>query len=420
MFKQKPEVLVVGAGPVGLVTALFLAKSGIRVQIADTGRRACAHSYALGLHPQTLKLLDEHGWLAAVREQAYPIRQIGLFDDVGRRAHIAYDRAYDRQSENAYLSVLSQSCLEGVLEQALREQGIQVQWRHEAVNLIDSDEGVRVTLNRLESDEWTTVKSIDMTVPFVIGADGHNSRVRRALNLEFPETGPARYYTVFEFKTDADLDHELRIVLGKRTTDILWPLPGGYCRWAFEMPGYDHSQVPARRAKERSAHSEWGHLTEVSEESIGTLLEERAPWFDGGVEKFTWRTLVRFEQRLAPRFGRGRIWLAGDAAHLAGPAGVQSMNMGILEGRDLAAGIAGILREGASVHSLEGYNQSWSRTWQQLHGLNAGLVATPEADVWIAENAGRLLPCLPGSGRELETLAGHLGLELRPLAQQAS
>jgi 2-polyprenyl-6-methoxyphenol hydroxylase-like FAD-dependent oxidoreductase len=284
------------------------------------------------------------------------------------------------------------------LEQALREQGVQVQWGHEIVDLVDSDEGVRVTSNELESE----------LVPFVIGADGYNSRVRRALNLAFPEAGPAQQYAIFEIKTDADLDHELRIVWGDRTTDILWPLPDGYCRWAFEIPG---GHFLMAREKDRASHSKWGDLPQLSEESIGTLLEERAPWFDGGVEKFTWRTLVRFERRLAPRFGQGRIWLVGDAAHLTGPAGVQSMNMGFLEGHDLAEAIARILNEGASLHSLEEYNRHCTCTWRQLLGLDGGLVGTPEADVWVSENAHRLLSCLPGRGRALDTLAGHLGLQ---------
>ena len=433
MFKHKPEVLVVGAGPVGLFTALSLARRGTRIQILDTGRRACSHSYALGLHPQTLKLLQENRLLAPVLAHAYPIWRIGLFDSTGRRAHIAFDQ----QSEYSCLAVLPQSHLEQLLEQALLDEGVQVQWRHEAVNLVESDEGVRVTVNKLESesrgfvmarDEFTVSKTTEVTVPFVVGADGHNSQVRRAMNMDFPEVGPAQHYAVFEFKTDVDLDHELRIVLGERTTDVLWPLPGGYCRWGFQLPDQartcaDHESErrpeASKRAKERSPHSEWGYLPEVSEESIASLIEERAPWFDGSVEKFSWRTMVRFERRLVPRFGQGRIWLAGDAAHLTGPAGVQSMNMGFLEGNDLALAMERILYEAASRDYMEGYNQAWTRRWRRLQGLDVEFAGTPETDFWVAQNADRLLPCLPAQGAELEILAGHLGLILQPHAARS-
>jgi 2-polyprenyl-6-methoxyphenol hydroxylase-like FAD-dependent oxidoreductase len=377
MFNKKPEVLVVGAGPVGLFTALSLAKKGTRVQILDTGARACSHSYALGLHPQTLKLLQEAGLLGPVLAHAYPIWRIGLFDANGRRAHIALDRP----DEYACLAVLPQNRLEEALEQALLDEGLQVDWRHEAANIVDTEDGVRVTINQLESEsrgfvlareECTVARSADITVPFVIGADGHNSQVRRAINLEFPELGPAQHYAVFEFKTDADLDHELRIVLGDGTTDVLWPLPDGRCRWSFQLTD-DPGRFGLKRAKERETHSEWGYLPQVSEESIAGLLEERAPWFEGSVEKFAWRTLVRFERRLVPRFGQGRVWLAGDAAHVTGPVGVQSMNMGMLEGHDLALAMERILNEAASLDYLEGYNEVWTRRWRQLQGLAAHL-----------------------------------------------
>ena len=207
--------------------------------------------------------------------------------------------------------------------------------------------------------------------------------------------GPAQAYAVFEFTTDADLDHER--------------LPGGRCRWSFEMPEFATGRFP-KRAKDRSPHSEWGYLPELSGESIGTLLEERAPWFDGGVERFSWRTLVRFEHRLAPRFGTGHIWLVGDAAHLTGPAGVRSMNMGFLEGHDLASAITRILNEAAPLQHPEGFNESWTRTWRQLLGLDSGFEATPEADNWVSQNADRLLQCLPGHGSEMGFLAGQLGL----------
>jgi hypothetical protein len=96
------------------------------------------------------------------------------------------------------------------------------------------------------------------------------------------------------------------------------------------------------------------------------------------------------------------------------------MNMGFLEGHDLGSALERILNEAASMHYLDGYNAVWTRRWRQLQGLDAEFVATPETDEWIAENAHRLLPCLPAQGRELQTLAAHLGLVLNPVRAQAS
>ena len=95
-------------------------------------------------------------------------------------------------------------------------------------------------------------------VPYVIGTDGHDSFVRRALNIPFPEIGPAHYYRTFEFKSDFDLHHEVRVVLAENSTDILWALQDGYCRWSFQLPG--SSDVTAESMKEKLLSSGLGHF----------------------------------------------------------------------------------------------------------------------------------------------------------------
>jgi 2-polyprenyl-6-methoxyphenol hydroxylase-like FAD-dependent oxidoreductase len=239
--------------------------------------------------------------------------------------------------------------------------------------------------------------------------------VRRAANIDFPEVGAARYYAVFEFKSDYDARNEMRLALGEQTTDVLWPIPGGFCRWSFELPGYSDPDadrlheylqaygLPAKRTKDRMALATQGPALEES--ALPQLIAERAPWFTASVGDITWRTIVRFERRLATAFGRGRMWIAGDAAHLTGPVGMQSFNSGIAEARDLtdaiAAGDAGKLRR---------YNDTWTNVWRQLHGLDGGLQASADADPWVRSRADRLLACLPALGGDLTPLARQLGL----------
>ncbi|MBL0158685.1 MAG: FAD-dependent monooxygenase [Bryobacterales bacterium] len=82
---QDPQVLVAGAGPVGQFAALALARRGVPVEIADTGIWPCKHSYALALHPQTIRLLEGYGLQEEILAEAYPVRTIGLYDKSGRR-----------------------------------------------------------------------------------------------------------------------------------------------------------------------------------------------------------------------------------------------------------------------------------------------------------------------------------------------
>jgi 2-polyprenyl-6-methoxyphenol hydroxylase-like FAD-dependent oxidoreductase len=427
---DKPEVLIVGAGPVGQFAALTLARRGVAVRVVDRGIWPCAQSYALALHPRSLSLLAEMGLLDSVLEHASLVRDLVFYEGARPRARV---RISGDGSPSSCLAVVRQDALEGLLEDALAQQEVHVDWRHEVARLAPVDDVVEATIDKFEKEsrgyivahtEWVITKSSDVHVPFVIGADGYNSRVRRALKIDFPEAGRADYFAVFEFKSDMNLGQETRIVVGDRTTDVLWPLPGGYCRWSFQLPDYRDPQledlqhglrssgfdVPTQRTKERQANYTVPDSTVLDESHLKALIAERAPWFDGAIGELVWRSVVRFERRLAASFGSGRLWLAGDAAHLAGPVGVQSMNLGLEEAAHLAGVVAGILRHGEPMSNLEAYGEYWIREWRQLHGLERGIEPGPNADSWTAAHAARLAGCLPGHGPALAALATQLGL----------
>ena len=411
MNGDQPEVLIAGAGPVGQFAALALAKRGIRVRIVDTGIWACTHSYALALHPHSIKLLDQLGLSSRLRDRAYPVKTIGLYDSALRKGQIRL---------NAPMYVLGQDAIEEVLEKALRDLGVGIEWRHELTSLETGQNNVQAHIDKFEKEsrgyvvahtEWVLAKSETLEVPFVIGADGYNSRVRRAAGIEFEETGPPIYYAVFEFKSNFELAGEMRIVLGDDTTDVLWPLANGYCRWSFQLPGYATSEN--ERTKDRMlVAGAAGSSSMLDESNLRTFISQRAPWFRGSVEGFSFRMLARFERRLARRFGAGRLWLAGDAAHLTGPVGIQSMNLGFEEAADLAETVARILTNMASSRELEAYDTRWTSAWRQLQGREGGLRPKAGTDPWMAQHASRLVSCLPAHGSELGQMAEQLGLEL--------
>jgi 2-polyprenyl-6-methoxyphenol hydroxylase-like FAD-dependent oxidoreductase len=141
------------------------------------------------------------------------------------------------------------------------------------------------------------------------------------------------------------------------------------------------------------------------------LLAARAPWFQAGILDAGWGAAIQFEHRLARQFGRDRAWLAGDAAHQTGPVGMQSMNLGMREGADLAARLARILRENAPPCLLDAYNLEYRAEWEQLLGLNGVAKTGPAAGAWVREHCARAIPCLPASGRDLGLLLSQLGLE---------
>jgi 2-polyprenyl-6-methoxyphenol hydroxylase-like FAD-dependent oxidoreductase len=416
MVDTHPEVLVAGAGPVGMFAALALAKRGIHVHVVDSALQPGMHSYALALHPRSLELLRDVGLHEAVVAESYPVHTIALFDQTQRRAEV---RVGDGTA-NSCLAVLRQDVLEELLEAALEVAGASVSWSHRLSRAVTGENAVNATIETLEKEsrgyavshtEWVVAGSKDVSLRFVIGADGNSSWVRRMLRIGFPEVAKAQYFAVFEFPSDVDLRNEMRIAFSEGTTNVLWPLPEGRVRWSFELPSYG-ARDP-RREKDRFAiQLEAGDYPILAEEQLRALLAERAPWFTGSIGEIEWRIVVRFERRLAESFGRERMWLAGDAAHLTGPAGVQSMNSGLAEASDLADIIERTVRGQDSAGAFEEYDRKHMRNWRALLGLRGGLQPTGPTDPWVAANASALLACLPAIGPELAVLAGHLKLEL--------
>lgn len=411
--RRKTDVLVVGAGPVGLCTALALADRGVRVRVIDGEWRPAAHSYSLALHPGSLTLLERLGVLGGVLDLARRVERVGFYDRTGRKASVELTGL----GNHPFVAVLPQDRLERLLEEALGKRGVEVEWDHRAAAFEQDGERVRVRIDRLIKEsvgysvshvERVVASSRETEVPFVVGADGHRSLVRRALGLELPEVGTPQHFALFELATDADLDAELRVVLEESHTDVLWPLSDGWCRWSFELR---HSEVPEpTREKGRLAVQVGADRFPVLDPGrLDELLAARAPWFSGSIDEIRWRMAVRFERRLASAFGRGRVWLAGDAAHLTYPVGAQSMNIGLREGAELAGLLASILEGDEPLDRLDLYGGERLVEWRRLIALDESLRSTSAADPWLAGHAERLPACLPASGADLDRLLARLG-----------
>lgn len=415
--KKHPEVLVVGAGPVGLYTALALSRQGIRAQLIEKEWKSGGHSYALALHPYSLQLFREVGLLDAIMEHSYLVHTIGLYDRSARRAEI---RLAEPGNELAFVAVLQQNILEHLLEEALKAQGVDVMWNHALSDLEQAGDHVEAGVDKLVLDsvgyavahtEWVVAKSSHLKVPFVIGTDGHRSFVRKLMGIEFEQFGETQHFAVFEFKTDANLKHEMRLSMTDGLLNVLWPLPDGYCRWSFQLHDYEAPQ--ASRIKDRiEIQIGPGRYPILTEDLLAKLMQERAPWFNGSIEDIRWRIVVRFEKRLAKQFGNQRIWLAGDAAHMTGPAGIQSMNIGFREAQDLVQRLSGVLKRGDKLEGLDAYSKNWHEQWRFLLGVDGDLAASDKTDAWIREHRAQLLPSLPASGADLKRIAAQLNLTL--------
>jgi 2-polyprenyl-6-methoxyphenol hydroxylase-like FAD-dependent oxidoreductase len=412
MRDERTEVLVVGAGPVGLWTALLLAKAGIEVAVIDHEQRTTTRSYACALHPRTLKLLHRHDLAKGLVERGRKAVAVAFCEGTVRHTSVNFT---EKGSEFPFLLILPQNILETTLEQKLREAGVNVLWNHRFDDFEEEVEAVAATVERLGGTStgyivphWETVVEEQWKVHarFLLGADGLHSLVRERAGIECERISPPEFFAAYEFSSDEAAPDEVRVVLDDFTTNVLWPLPGNRARWTFQLA---HSSAGFPEKERRTA------MKQVDEKIRGyvqRVAKSRAPWFTANVQHIAWCTEVAFERRMAREFGRNGCWLLGDAAHQTGPVGVQSMNAGFVEAEALVGILKKILRDNAPATLLDEYQRQQRDEWRRLLGATGGLQPRRDTDSWVASRAARILPCLPGTGAEVVRLAEQLRLDL--------
>ncbi|HEV2210467.1 MAG TPA: FAD-dependent monooxygenase [Verrucomicrobiae bacterium] len=414
MRNGQTEVLVVGAGPVGLWTTLLLSRAGLEPTLIDREERTAARSYACALHPRSLEMLQREGLLEPALALGRKVTTMAFYEGTERRGALDLSR---NGSQFGYLLILPQNALEGLLEQRLKQAGVKVQWRHRLDDLVDEEEAVTATVEELQGTasgyivpHWEMVVKSRTAVraQFLVGADGHASLVRQRLHFDLQRLGPTTNFAAYEFETADHCADEVRVVLDGQTTNVLWPLPNNRYRWTFQLL---HGEAEFPEKERRAVRLDQPEVDERLKQYVEKVARQRAPWFEAKVSRITWCSRVAFEQSLAGAFGRHRCWLAGDAAHQTGPVGVQSMNAGFAEADGLCALMAKVLKQEAEFSALNEYNQLWQKEWQRLLGGQLRVQPQAKTNPWFGQKVSELRSCLPGLGTELGGLAAQLGLE---------
>ena len=393
------EAYVVGGGPVGLFAAACLHERGVEVAVLDAECERPVRSYACGLHPETLRLFDRMGLMPALQEVAHRVDRV-FISRAGERVAAADLGAL--AGPFPHVLTLRQSDLRDLLAVELGRLGIEVCARQEVTELTQSDDFVWtqvVSTGTSPEDASETGPAPSGAIQaarraaYVIAADGYDSMCRDAAGIELIDLQQSEAFAMFEFEADlGELEHEAHVVVSADEVSAFWPLGPREGRWTFQIREHLH-EAPSMDL-----------LTE--------LLERRAPWFRPRPEQLAWSTTAHFERRIARRFGAGRVWLAGDSAHVTSPLGFQNMNRGFVEASELAAVISGTLQgEPAAAGGFERLERGQQAEWRRLFGRGARVISLGRFSV--AEGA-RLVSCLPASGRDLDALLGQLDLRVVP------
>ena len=333
------DVLIVGAGPIGLATACALRHHGVDCRILEERTEPNPYSRANNFWARPQELLASIGVRDALAEKSYRIDEMNTIFNGRPVDPIAVDEVASPYAKVLYSG---QDVIETTLADLVAARGSPVERGREVVHLEQDDDGVTVEVKRLgEGSDEGDVSTERLRCRYLVGADGNKGTVRKAFGLDFE---PERLPDVLNRQVDAKLQW-------RRSTDPskLWffyyhegfcgvmPVWGGYHRLFFL--GND-AGVPDRDPTLEEIQTV---AREVTGDDTLTLTDP------------IWFTHSRFQHGSAPGYAKGRVFLAGDAGHTTLPIGGQGMNAGFHDAVMLAWRLAMTLKGHAEPVVLESY-----------------------------------------------------------------
>ncbi|WP_213573405.1 FAD-dependent monooxygenase [Rhodococcus sp. USK13] len=323
-----PEVLVVGAGPVGLTAAIELRRRGISCRIIDPLHEPPQYAKAVGIQPRTLEVFEGMGVLGRVLDAGVPFRGQILYVDgveVGRM-----ELALPADVPFGFIG-LPQYETERILTEHLASLGTRVERGIGLVSFEQDEGGVVATVS---GDGGGTIRS-----QYLAGCDGAHSVVRKGLGLTFEGGAFAEQYMLGDVEVDWSLPRGYNIRSVRRTEDgpddvlVCIPLPGRRrYRMSMLVPA-ELSNTGASAGDDIRHGFESGPTPQLGH--IQAVLDRLAPE-TARASNLRWSSVFRISHRIVDSYGRGRVFVAGDAAHIHPPTGAQGMNTGIQDAHNLA------------------------------------------------------------------------------------
>jgi 2-polyprenyl-6-methoxyphenol hydroxylase-like FAD-dependent oxidoreductase len=329
--------LVVGAGPTGLAAALELARHGQAVRIVDKSATRSQQSRAIGVNARTLELLEPAGVTERLLAAGLRVRRFNFRNAERLLATVDLGRVDHRYN---FMLTLLQAETERTLERRLAEHGTQIEWSTEFTGLNATPDRVRA---RLVADSAEQV----VEARYLIGADGAHSAVRHALGLEFRGTTDHSPWWLVDLRLDW--------VFGTAEVNL------------FARPAAVLGVIPIEPGLFR--------LVSNGPEPLDLLPA------GSSIREEVWRSAFRISYRQVDSYQVGRVFLAGDAAHVHSPVGARGMNLGIEDGTALARKMA---QGGLESYSAERHPVG-ARVIRQTRGLTRLMTARNPVGHWLRD-----------------------------------
>ncbi|WP_434588549.1 FAD-dependent oxidoreductase [Streptomyces sp. A5-4] len=321
------DIIVVGAGPTGLLLAGDLAAAGVPVTLVE--RRPCGISNltrAFGVHARTLEQLDARGLADELIETGRPLTRMRPFN------RLSLDLS-ELPSRYPYLLITPQYEVERLLLRRAEKNGVTFLYGAEVTGVAQDEAGVEVTV-RHEDDSTDTLHGA-----YVVGADGVRSAVRQALGLPFPGHSVIKSIVMADVLLEQEPSRSVAVRGVGDAFGFVIPFGDGYWR----VGGWDRTSgdVPD------SAPTDFEELRSIVARAFGS---------DFGMHDARWLSRFHSDERQVPSYRVGRALLAGDAAHTHSPAGGQGMNTGIQDAANLGWKLAAVVNGWAPEGLLDTYH----------------------------------------------------------------
>jgi len=339
------DVLVVGAGPTGLMLANQLARHGVRATIIDRHSGPAQQTRAMAVHARTLEIYSKLGIVERALELGRRGNGANMWAEGRWTARIPLGEIGKGVSPFPYVLMLGQDDNERILGDKLARSGIDIQWNTELVSMARQSDRVLANLKQPDG----SIRTIEAA--YVAGCDGGRSTVRELCGIPFP--GAPYEHVFFVADTEATgpmVAEELNVYLWRDGFHLFFPMHG---RDRWRVIGILPKHLRGRD------DLEFDELVPSIQGEAGTRLTFKA---------CSWFSTYRIHHRCAERFQDGRCFLLGDAAHVHSPMGGQGMNTGLQDAYNLAWKLALVVKGQADPGLLESYAEERRLVAQRLLG----------------------------------------------------
>ncbi|MFJ6482437.1 MULTISPECIES: FAD-dependent monooxygenase [unclassified Streptomyces] len=393
------DVLVVGAGPVGLTAAAELRRRGVTCRIVDRLPARLPFAKAVGIQPRTLEVWDRMGMVRAALEAAVPMR--GQFLYVNGVEQARTELAVPPEVPYGF-AALPQYETERILDEFLGRFGTAVERGTELASFTQDADGVTCRLHTPSGAEE------ELRTRYLVGCDGAHSTVRKGLGLTFEGGAFAEEYMLADVRVDWDLPpgYNLRAMHldeDGAVDDVLVciPLPGrGRYRMSMMVPPELSTAGQDAAGSDGITHGlQSGRGPELAD--IQAVLDRLSPQPTTAFD-IRWTSVFRISHRIVDRYGDGRVFVAGDAAHIHPPTGAQGMNTGIQDAWNLAWKLALACAGAAHPGLLAGYDAERRPVGEEVVGRTVrhaveGMENDPDDPATVMMREAQLLVGYRGS-----------------------